>query len=105
MVIKKRDLKPESGNVDTYELFLLFRNKARNAGRSRKIAGNKSKCGISRTIAGRVTSMVWYSAGTDLCCCKSTTVVNNCTQSSRRQSWHMTAKQNHLESMLLTLTS
>ena len=35
--------------------FLLFRNKARNAGRSGKNAGNKAKCGISRTIAGRLT--------------------------------------------------
>ena len=32
----------------------MFRNNARNAGRSRKNAGNKPKCGISRTIAGQL---------------------------------------------------
>ena len=42
-----------------FQRFLLFRNKARNAGRSRKNAGNKAKCGISRTIAGRLTPMQW----------------------------------------------
>ena len=38
-------------------IYLLFRNKARNAGRSRKNAGNKPKCRISHTIAGRLTPM------------------------------------------------
>ena len=40
-----------------FQRFLLFRNKARNAGRSDENAGNKQKCGISRTIAGRLTPM------------------------------------------------
>ena len=38
--------------------FLLFRNKARNAGRFCKNAGNKPTCGISRTIAGWLTPMI-----------------------------------------------
>ena len=38
--------------------FLLFRNKAKNAVCSGKNAGNKLKCGISRTIAGRLTPML-----------------------------------------------
>ena len=40
-----------------FSAIFLFRNKARNAGRSGKNAGNKTKCGISRTIAGRLTPM------------------------------------------------
>ena len=35
----------------------MFRNRARNAGRSRRNAGNKPKCGISRTIAGWLIPM------------------------------------------------
>ena len=41
---------------------LLFRNKARNAVRSRKNAGNKPKCRISLTIAGRFTLIVFSRA-------------------------------------------
>ena len=37
--------------------FDVFRNKAKNAGRFRKNAGRKAKCGISRTIAGSLTPM------------------------------------------------
>ena len=40
-----------------FQRFFSFRNKARNAGCSHKNAGNKPKCGISRTIAGRLTPM------------------------------------------------
>ena len=40
-----------------FQRFLSFRNTARNAGRSGKNAGNQQKCGISRTIAGRLTPM------------------------------------------------
>ena len=39
----------------------FFRNKAKNAGRSRKNAvmqSNKATCGISRTIVGRLTPML-----------------------------------------------
>ena len=36
---------------------LVSQNKAKNAGRSGKNAGNTSKCGISRTIAGWLTPM------------------------------------------------
>ena len=43
-----------------FQRFLLFRNKARNAGRSDKNAGNKPKCGISHTVAGRLTPMPSY---------------------------------------------
>ena len=55
-----------SYNYCDFQRFLLFRNKARNAGRSGKNAGmreisqnagNRPKCGISRTIAGRLTHM------------------------------------------------
>ena len=48
---------PYSYNYCDFQRFLLFRNKARNAGRSDENAGNKTKCGISRTIAGRLTLM------------------------------------------------
>ena len=41
-----------------FSAIFLFRNKARNAGRSRKNAGNKPNCGISRTIAGRLTDAI-----------------------------------------------
>ena len=37
--------------------FFSFRNKARNPGYSRKNAGDKLKCRISRTIAGQLTPM------------------------------------------------
>ena len=40
-----------------FSAIFLLRNKARNAGRSGKNAGIKPKCGISRTIAGRLTRM------------------------------------------------
>ena len=40
-------------NYCDFQRFLLFRNKARNAGRSGKKTGNKPKCAISRMIAGR----------------------------------------------------
>ena len=50
-------MSPYSYNPCDFQRFLLFRNKARNAGRSGKNAGNKEKCGISRTIAGRLTPM------------------------------------------------
>ena len=46
---------PYSENYYGFQRFLLFQNKARNAGRSRKNAGNKPKWGISRTIAERLT--------------------------------------------------
>ena len=50
-------MSPYSNNYCDFQRFLLFQNKARNAGRFRKNAGNKPKCGISRTIAGRLTPM------------------------------------------------
>ena len=50
-------MSPFSENYCNFQRFLLFQNKARNAGCSRKNAGNKQKCGISRTIAGRLTPM------------------------------------------------
>ena len=37
----------------------VSQNKAKNAGRSGKNAGNTSKCGISRTIAGWLTPMTY----------------------------------------------
>ena len=40
-----------------FQQFLLIRNKAINAGRFCKNAGNKRKCGISRMIAGLLTPM------------------------------------------------
>ena len=40
----------EHCNIASFSDFFKFRNKARNAGRSHKNAGNKPKCGISRTI-------------------------------------------------------
>ena len=39
--------------------FDFFRNKAKNAGRLSKNAGRKAKCGISRTVAGKLTPMKW----------------------------------------------
>ena len=53
----EQNVSVQSSNCD-FKQFFLFRNKARNAGRSSKNAGNKHKYGISRTIAGRVTPMV-----------------------------------------------
>ena len=50
-------MSPYSDNYCDFQRFLLFRSKARNAGRSRKNAGNKPKCGISHSIAGRLTPM------------------------------------------------
>ena len=44
----------------------FFRNKAKNAGRSRKNAvmqSNKATCGISRTIVGRLTPDVIDQSG------------------------------------------
>ena len=40
-----------------FSSIFLFQNKARNAGRSHKNAGNEPKCVISHTIAGRLTPM------------------------------------------------
>ena len=51
-------MSPYSENYCDFQRFLLFRNKARNAGRSRKNAGNKPKCRISRTIPGGLTPRV-----------------------------------------------
>ena len=45
-------------NYWDFQRFLLFRNKARNAGRSCKNVENKPTCGISGTIAERLTPMV-----------------------------------------------
>ena len=50
-------MSPYRDNYCDFQRFFYFRNKARNAGRSRKNAGNKPKCGLSRTIAGRLTPM------------------------------------------------
>ena len=57
-----------SENYCDFQQFLLFRNKARNAGHSRKNAGNKPKCGIFRTIAGRLTPVDGYCTGMDKTC-------------------------------------
>ena len=46
-------------NYCDFQSFLLFLNKARNPGRSLKNAGNKPKCRISHTIAGRLVDMVY----------------------------------------------
>ena len=43
--------------IAIFSTFFYFRNKPRNAGRSRKNSVNSPKCGISRTIAGRLTPM------------------------------------------------
>ena len=60
-------------------LFVVFRNKARNVGRSRKNAGNKPTCGISRTIAGRLTPMVsWVAAPIIIASVASGVVVTSC---------------------------
>ena len=59
-------MSPYNENDCDFQRFLLFQNKARNAGRSRKNAGNKQKCGISRTIAGRLTPMWMDSIKHDL---------------------------------------
>ena len=51
-------MSPYSENNCDFHRFLLFRNKVRNAGRSRQNVGRREisqKCGISRTIAGRLT--------------------------------------------------
>ena len=50
-------MSPYSLNYCDFQRFLLFLNKARNAGRSDKNAGNKPKCGIPRTIVGWLTPM------------------------------------------------
>ena len=44
--------------VAIFREFDFFRNKAKHAGRFRKNAGRKTKCGISRTIAGWLTPML-----------------------------------------------
>ena len=72
-------------DADNYCTF--FRNKAKNAGRSRKNAvmqSNKATCGISRTIVGRLTPMLasytytciaplgeYFSMHVKGCCCLS----------------------------------
>ena len=62
-------MSPYSENYCDLHCCLLFRNKARNAGRSRKNAGNKQKCEISRTIAGRLTPMHLHQQATDVSHC------------------------------------
>ena len=44
-------------NNNGYVKKIVSQNKAKNAGRSGENAGNTSKCGISRTIAGWLTPM------------------------------------------------
>ena len=43
--------------LSDFQEFFVSQNKAKNAGRSLKNAGNRLKCGISRTIAGWLTPM------------------------------------------------
>ena len=47
--------------VAIFREFNFFQNKAKNAGRFRKNAGRKAKCGISRTIAGWLTPKLFES--------------------------------------------
>ena len=77
----------------------FFRNKAKNAGRSRKNAvmqSNKATCGISRTIVGRLTPMLasytytciaplgeYISMHVKGCCC-----LRFCTVTDRNQGSH-----------------
>ena len=45
--------------VTIFREFDFFRNEAKNAGRFRKTAGGKAKCGISHKTAGWLTPMCY----------------------------------------------
>ena len=67
-----------SSNYCDFHRFLLLRNKARNAGRSGKSAGIKPKCGISRTIAGRLTPMNLKHYLSTFICITDVTKIDHC---------------------------
>ena len=60
--MSKSDTAPSQVPYDLNKAITIFeefsRNKAKNPGRSRKNAGNTSKCGIPQMIAGWLTPMM-----------------------------------------------